>query len=70
MGALLKFQANKEILKNVTAQTKLDLFSSYFLQTAKHRCGLECVHQYEGERIPVGQSGHLVNLRRRYPDRW
>lgn len=30
MGALLKFQVNKEILKNVTAQTKLDLFSNYF----------------------------------------
>lgn len=30
LGALVKFQANKEILKNVTAQTKLDLFSNYF----------------------------------------
>jgi len=30
LGALLKFGANKEILKNVTAQTKLDLFSNYF----------------------------------------
>ena len=30
LGAMLKFGASKEILKNVTAQTKLDLFSNYF----------------------------------------
>lgn len=29
-GALAKFSVNKEILKNVTFQTKLDLFSNYF----------------------------------------
>lgn len=30
MGALAKLGLKKEILKNVTAQTKLDLFSNYF----------------------------------------
>ncbi len=29
-GAMLKINAKKEVLKNVTAQTKLDLFSNYF----------------------------------------
>ena len=29
-GALAKFSVNKEILKNVTFQSKLDLFSNYF----------------------------------------
>lgn len=29
-GALAKFSVNKEILKNVTLQSKLDLFSNYF----------------------------------------
>ncbi|MBN2636691.1 MAG: DUF3078 domain-containing protein [Prolixibacteraceae bacterium] len=29
-GAMVKFTAKAEVLKNVTAQTKLDLFSNYF----------------------------------------
>ena len=29
-GAMLKFNAKTEVVKNVTAQTKLDLFSNYF----------------------------------------
>jgi hypothetical protein len=30
MGASLKFEGNTELLKNVTGQTKLELFSNYF----------------------------------------